>query len=133
VAGRNSTEEKSMTEIEPGGITTLAVRLSGDLRRQLTLIASLDGVSLAEAIRIAVEESISRRRSNGDLAKQAQAALAEVDREAAIRRAELQALLGTEPAADKPATDADEPPAAEPPAPATKPGGRPGGRAGNRA
>jgi hypothetical protein len=97
-----------MTEVDPGGgITTLAVRLPNELRAQLTLIASLDGVSLAEAIRSAVEESITRRRANGDLAKQAKAALEQVDREAEIRRAELQALLGAEtdaPAADAPPT-----------------------------
>jgi predicted DNA-binding protein len=95
VAGRNSIEEESMSQPSGGTIRTLAVRLPEDLYTQLTLIASLDGVSMAEIVRDAVEHSIEARRTSGDLAAQAQAALEQVDREAEIRRTALAALLGT--------------------------------------
>jgi len=87
----------------PGGVKTLAVRLPDELRAQLELIAGLDGVSLAEAIRSAVEDSITRRRESGELAERAQAALEMVDREVTARRTALQALIGP---AVKPATPA---------------------------
>lgn len=83
-----------MTEQPLGSVKTLAVRLPDELHAQLVLVAGLDGVSLAEAIRTAVEDSIGRRRDNGELAAQAQAALEQVDREVTARRAALQALLG---------------------------------------
>lgn len=85
----------------PGGGKTLAVRLPDDLRAQLELVAGLDGVSLAEAIRSAVEESITRRRESGELAIRAQAALEAVDREVAARRDALQSFIG-QPAETKP-------------------------------
>jgi hypothetical protein len=93
VAGRNSTEEVSVTET-PGGFKTLAIRLPDELHAQLVLVAQLDGVSLAEAIRQAVETTISRRRDDGELATRAQAALEQIEQETATRRAGLQALLG---------------------------------------
>lgn len=105
-----------MTE-QTSGVKTLAIRLPDELHAQLVLVASLDGVSLAEAIRSAVEATIARRRDNGDLAAQAHAALEQVDREATIRRAALQALLGPD-ATPKPA---DPPQGA---APAAKASGR---------
>ncbi|MFL6163280.1 MAG: hypothetical protein ACJ74U_13755 [Jatrophihabitantaceae bacterium] len=96
-----------MTEQPLGSVKTLAVRLPDELHAQLVLVAGLDGVSLAEAIRTAVEDSIGRRRDNGELAAQAQAALEQVDREVTTRRAALQALLG--PSAEaKPAQPAND-------------------------
>lgn len=90
-----------MTEV-PGGVKTLAVRLPDELHAQLVLVARLDGVSLAEAIRQAVESSIVHRRDTGDLAAQAQAALDEIDREVRARRAALEGLIGPNPAAETP-------------------------------
>ena len=98
-----------MTE-NASGVKTLAIRLPDELHAQLVLVAQLDGVSLAEAIRQAVESSISRRREEGDLASRAEAALAQIEQEAALRRTALQALLGQTPAT-QPAT---EPEAAKP-------------------
>lgn len=88
-----------MTEVS-GGIKTLAVRLPDELHAQLVLVAELDGVSLAEAIRSAVEATISRRRDGGELAAQAQAALEQIDRETDARRSALQSLLGPSPTPD---------------------------------
>jgi hypothetical protein len=83
----------------PGGVKTLAIRLPDELHAQLVLVAQLDGVSLAEAIRQAVETSISRRRDDGELASSAQAALEQIEQESAARRLALQALLGPVPTA----------------------------------
>lgn len=91
-----------MTEA-PGGVKTLAIRLPDELHAQLVLVARLDGVSLAEAIRQAIEMSIAHRRDTGALALQAQAALDEIDRESRARRAALEGLLGPTPAATAPA------------------------------
>lgn len=96
-----------MTE-NPSGVKTLAIRLPDELHAQLVLVAQLDGVSLAEAIRQAVESSISRRRDEGDLAGRAQAALEQIEQEAALRRTALQALLGPATAAP-PATEPENP------------------------
>jgi hypothetical protein len=91
-----------MTEA-PAGVKTLAIRLPDELHQQLVLVAQLDGVSLAEAIRTAVEAAITRRRDDGQLASQAQAALEAIDREADARRSALQSLLGpASPPAAKP-------------------------------
>jgi len=117
VAGRNRTEEViPMTEL-PGGVKTLAIRLPDELHAQLVLVAQLDGVSLAEAIRSSIEQSIARRRDNGDLAGQAQAALDQMERDADIRRAALQALLGPDtPAKTPPEKPASRRRSEEPPA-----------------
>jgi hypothetical protein len=89
----------------PGGVKTLAVRLPDELRAQLELVAGLDGVSLAEAIRSAVEDSITRRRDSGELAARAQAALDAVDQEVTARRNALQSFIG-QPAEAKPGAPA---------------------------
>jgi hypothetical protein len=93
VTGRNSTEEELMAET-PSGVKTLAIRLPDELHAQLVLVAGLDGVSMAEAIRQAVETAINRRRDDGELAARAQAVLEQMDQEANSRRAALQALMG---------------------------------------
>jgi predicted DNA-binding protein len=82
---------------QPSGtvIRTLAVRLPEDLYTQLMLIANLDGLSMAEVVRDAVQDSIEARSTSGELATLAKAALEQVDREAETRRAALAALLGT--------------------------------------
>jgi predicted DNA-binding protein len=98
-----------------GGVKTLAIRLPDELHAQLVLVAQLDGLSLAEAIRQAVEASISRRRDDGELAARAQAALEQIEQESALRRTALQALLG-------PAATPAQP--AVPEAEAPKPGSR---------
>jgi hypothetical protein len=96
----------------PGGVKTLAIRLPDDLHAQLVLVAQLDGLSLAEAIRQAVESSINRRRDAGELADRAQAALEQIEQESAIRRTALQALLG--PASARPEQPAEADTAAKP-------------------
>ena len=77
-----------------GSVKTLAIRLPDELHAQLVLIASLEGLSLTDAIRLAIEGLIERKRGDGDLAAQAAKVLEEMDQEAQVRRQALQALLG---------------------------------------
>ena len=77
-----------------GGVKTLGIRVPDELHAQLVLIASLEGQSLTDTIRQAIEELIERKRADGDLAAQAAKALEEMEQEAQVRKQALQALLG---------------------------------------
>jgi hypothetical protein len=77
-----------------GGVKTLGIKLPDDLHAQLVLIAGLDGLSLTDAIRQAIDGYIERKRGEGDLAERAARALEEIEREATQRRDALQALFG---------------------------------------
>jgi hypothetical protein len=98
MGSRTSTEEVcSMSEANLGtsqGVKTLGIKLPDDLHAQLVLIAGLDGLSLTDAIRQAIDGYIERKRGEGDLAARAAQALGEIEREAAQRRDALQALFG---------------------------------------
>jgi hypothetical protein len=86
-----------MTEATPGtpqGVKTLGIKLPDELHAQLVLIAQLDGLSLTDAIRQAIDYYIERKRGEGDLAARAAQAFEEIEREAAARRDALQALFG---------------------------------------
>jgi hypothetical protein len=86
-----------MTEATSGtplGVKTLGIKLPDDVHAQLVLIAQLDGLSLTDAIRQAIDFYIERRRTEGDLAGRASQALAEIERDAAMRRDALKALFG---------------------------------------
>lgn len=76
-----------------GGVKTLAIRLPDELHAQLVLVASLEGMSLTDAIRQAIEGLIERKRGDGDLAAQAAKALEEIEQETYARKQALQALL----------------------------------------
>jgi len=94
-----------MAEPRSGGVKTLAIRLPDELHAQLVLIAQLDGVSLTDAIRQAIEGLIERKRAEGDLAARAEQALAEIERDATARREAIQSLFGqTSPPPDQPAS-----------------------------
>jgi len=95
MAGRTSTEEVAvMPEPRNGGVKTLAIRLPDELHAQLSLVAQLDSLSLTDAIRRAIEEFIERKSAEGDFASRAAAMLEEIDREAAARRQQVEALFG---------------------------------------
>lgn len=79
----------------PGqGFKTIGVKLPDDVHAQLVLIAQLDGQSLTDAIRAAIDGYIERKKGEGDLAERAARAFEEIEREAAQRRDALQALFG---------------------------------------
>lgn len=76
------------------GVKTLGIKLPDDVHAQLVLIAGLDGLSLTDAIRQAIDGYIERKRGEGNLAERAARALDEIERDAASRRDALQALFG---------------------------------------
>jgi hypothetical protein len=111
-----------MSEANPGasgGVKTLGVKLPDDLHARFVLIATLEKLSLAEAVVQAVEDYIERKRGEGDLAARAAQALGEIEREATLRRGALQALFGPQVAPTAEAAAAPEP-------------GRPASRRGSR-
>jgi len=98
-----------MSEPKPdakSGVKTLGIRLPDELHAQFALVAQLDGLSLTDAIRRAVEFYVEAKRSEGDFAERAREALAEIEREAAARRAAIEGLFGQSESVqtDKPGT-----------------------------
>jgi hypothetical protein len=87
-----------MTESKdaPGGVKTLGAKLPTGLHAQFVLVAQLDGLSLADAIVRAVEHYVESKRTEGNFAERAAAALAEIEQEAAARRAAIEGLFGTD-------------------------------------
>jgi hypothetical protein len=98
MSDRIRTEEVGfMTEATPGtpqGVKTLGIKLPDDIHAQLVLIAGLDGLSLTDAIRQAIDGYIARKAGEGDMAERAARALDEIEREAQQRRSALEALFG---------------------------------------
>jgi len=79
---------------DPSKVKTLGIRLPDELHTQFVLVAQLDGLSLTDAIRKAVELYVQTKRSEGDFAERATAALEEIEREAASRRSAIEGLFG---------------------------------------
>lgn len=76
---------------------TLAIRLDDDLHAQLNLVAKLQGVTVTEAIRTAIEAHVTQLAADPELSARAESVLAEIDREATERRAAISSLLGAKP------------------------------------
>jgi len=106
---RTRTEEvvSTMTEVSPGNTKTLGIKLPDELHARLVLIASLEGLSLTDTIRQAIDGYIERKRSEGDLTARAAQAAEEIEREAAMRRDALNSLFG--PQAEPAATETAKP------------------------
>lgn len=79
-----------------GGVKTLGIKLPAGLHAQFTLVAQLDGLNLNDAALRAVEFYVESKRSEGNFAQRAADALAEIEREAAARRAAIEGLFGSE-------------------------------------
>ena len=71
---------------------TMAIRLSDDLHTQLTLVATLEGLTITDVIRASVTAYIEERKEL--LSSKAEEALAEIERDAAARREALASLFG---------------------------------------
>lgn len=70
---------------------TLAIRLDDELHAQLTLIAGLEGENITDIIRGSIQAYVEARKVA--LAGKAEAALAEIEREAASKRQAIAALF----------------------------------------
>lgn len=80
---------------------TLAIRLEETQHAQLTMIAQLEELTVTDAIREAIDQWIESKRSNPQLQQRAEAVLADIERDANIRRDAVVALLAGD---DVPAT-----------------------------
>jgi len=72
---------------------TIAARFDDGLFAVLTLVAELEQTSIVDQIRTAVENHLAIKMSNGELSGRAEAALAEIDREAAAKKAAISDLM----------------------------------------
>lgn len=88
------------------GVKTLGVKLPDQMHAQFTMVANLNGLSLADAVTQAVREYIERNSSAADFKERAAAALEEIEREAAQRRGAIQALFGEPEASSRDASAA---------------------------
>ncbi|MFD6072588.1 hypothetical protein [Amycolatopsis lurida] len=91
------------------GTKTLGIKLPPALHAQFSLIAQLDDISLGTAVLQAVELYVANKQSEPDFAKRAAAALAEIEQEAAARKAAIEGLFGKSgPEPDASATPAPD-------------------------
>jgi predicted transcriptional regulator len=72
---------------------TMAIRLEDELHAQLSMLAKLEEVSVADAIRQSIEGWVNERRSRPELVERAQQVLGDIDREMSVRRGAIEALL----------------------------------------
>ena len=73
---------------------TIAARFDDQVFELLALVAQLEDTSIVDEIRQSVEMLLSKKLANGELAQRAEAALQEIDREAAAKRAAIAGLIG---------------------------------------
>jgi predicted DNA-binding protein len=85
-----------MEKLDDDQVGTLAVRMTNRQRRQLDIIAQLNGRTTTEEIRLLLEGHIEQARTNPDLAAKADQARAEVERETQARLGAIASLF-TEP------------------------------------
>ncbi|AKU18186.1 DNA-binding protein [Luteipulveratus mongoliensis] len=76
-------------------VKTLAVRLDNDLHGRLAILAKLSGISIIDAIRIAIEKEVEVMAANPAVAARAKDLQDEITRDADEQRAAIQALLAT--------------------------------------
>ena len=94
------------TETKNGGVKTLCIKVPDSLHAQFALVAQLDNISLGDAAIRAVELYVATKKAEPDFAARAQAALEEIEREAAARRGAIQGLFGEEASAPEADTTA---------------------------
>lgn len=76
------------------GVKTLGIKLNSSLHAQFVLVAQLDELSLSDASVKAVELYVATKKAEPDFAARAAAVLAEIEQEAASRKAAIQGLFG---------------------------------------
>jgi hypothetical protein len=86
--------EPEQQQIQEQHLKTLAIRVEEGLHAQLRFIAQLNGSSITEEIRRAIENRIATAQDDPDLIARAQEAREEIEREAAARAAAIAGFLG---------------------------------------
>lgn len=77
---------------------TMAIRLDDELHAQLSILAQLEGTTITDLIRTAIETHLAAKRNDPSLAAQADEVLAEIDAEATKRRDAISTLFTSPPA-----------------------------------
>lgn len=72
---------------------TVAIKVDDELHAQLMVVAQLEGVTLTEVIRKAVEAYVETLRTGDGLADKAKALLDEIEQENAAKKQAVQELL----------------------------------------
>ena len=72
---------------------TVAIKVEDDLHAQLLVVAQLEGVTLTEVIRHAVETHIEQLRKGNGLAAKAKGFLDAIDQEAKSRKQAVESLI----------------------------------------
>lgn len=78
----------------PSPVRTLAVRITDDLRAQLDVIAQLQGRSVTEEIRLAIEAWVETSKSDPKVLQRAETVRAEIEREAKTKQTAIEAIFG---------------------------------------
>ena len=78
------------------GLKTLGVRLSDGLHAQFALVASLNNLSLNDAVLAAVQAYVDANRAEAGFGERAAAALAAIEAEAEARRGAIQSLFSAQ-------------------------------------
>ena len=81
-----------------GGVKTLAIRLEPDMHAQLSLIAQLRGSTITDEFRAALVAHIAAAKTAPELASRADNALADIERDATLRREAIASLFAAEEA-----------------------------------
>jgi predicted DNA-binding protein len=71
----------------------IAVRLEDNVSELLALVAQLEGTTLIDQIRQAIDAHLERKVAEGDLAERATELLANIDQEASAKKAAIGALF----------------------------------------
>jgi hypothetical protein len=86
---------EGMADNEPQHTKTLAIRVEESVHAQLRFIAQLNGSSITEEIRRAIEHRITTAQDDPELIARAQQAREEIEREAAARSAAIAGFMGS--------------------------------------
>lgn len=78
-------------------VKTLAIRLDGSLHNRLTILARLAGISITDAIRVAIEKEVEAMAADPDTAARAADYREAIARQAEEQRAAIEELFGPKP------------------------------------
>ena len=73
---------------------TMAIRLDDEVAEFLSILATVEGTSQIDQIREAIMHHLSLKMADKELSERVQAALDDIDREAAARKRAISVLLG---------------------------------------
>jgi hypothetical protein len=111
------------------GVKTLGIRYQPALHTQMSVIAQLRGRSFQDEVIAASEAHVAAAKQDPELLRRIEAAIADIDRDAASRRDALAALFSTAAAtaevADKGTEQSAQPDSGGKPSSQRRSGGRP--------